>query len=248
MLQKLDATPLHERVYQQLRRAIMAGFYSPGQSFNYGQVAKELGTSVMPVREALNRLAAERAVEILPKRGVVIPPMTAEKYNEIGRVRLKLEGMAGEMAAQAITDETLAALDTIVAEMLAMREQSRRWQDYVLMNYEFHFAVYRAGAPQILLPLIESLWLQSGPLLNVYKDVGIMENSHRHDNIVDALKSKDAAAARKTIQVDLIAGFDYISRAHGWSMDFALDPATAEHLAGDDAGPQSVAEHTMMIP
>ena len=220
-LQKIDAAPLHERVYRQIRRAIMAGLYSPGQSFNYGQVAKELGTSIMPVREALNRLAAERAVEILPKRGVVIPAMTPEKYRELGRVRLNLEGMAAEMAALAITAETLDLLDGIVAEMLAMREQPARWQDFVLMNYEFHFAVYRAGAPQILLPLIESLWLQSGPLLNIYKDVGIMKATRRHDNIVEALRRKDPREARAAVETDLIAGFDYISKAHGWSINFS---------------------------
>jgi DNA-binding GntR family transcriptional regulator len=224
ILEKLDTTPLHERVYQRLRRAIMAGLYPPGQSFNFSQVAKELGTSIMPVREALSRLEAEQAVEIMPKRGVTIPVMTPEKYAELGRIRLKLEGMAAEMAAQAISDATLDLLSSIVRDMAIMHQQAHRWQDYVLMNYEFHFAVYRAGTPQVLLPLIESLWLQSGPLLNIYKDVGIMENSRRHDNIVDALARKDADGARRAVQTDLIAGFHYISKAHGWSIDFKLDP------------------------
>lgn len=220
MLHKIDTSPMHERVYQQLRRAIQAGLYAPGQSFNYAQIAEEMGTSVMPVREALNRLAAERAVDILPKRGVVIPTMTPEKFAELGRVRLKLEGMAAEMAAGAATSTDIEALERMEARMTVLYEKGDPWQDYVLTNYDFHFHVYSVGNPHVLLPLIESLWLQSGPLRNAYKDVGIMRNGNRHRNIIAALRRKDAAKARTAVEADLFAGFVFMCKARGWKIEF----------------------------
>lgn len=220
MLQKVDTSPLHERVYQQLRRAIQAGLYAPGQSFNYRQIAEEMGTSIMPVREALNRLAAERAVDILPKRGVVIPTVTPEKFAELGRVRLNLEGMAAEMAASAATAANIEALERMEAKMAILYEEGDPWQEYVLTNYDFHFHVYGIGNPQVLLPIIESLWLQSGPLRNVYKDVGIMRNGNRHRNIIAALRRKDAMRARAAVEADLSAGFTFMCKARGWKIDF----------------------------
>jgi len=220
MLQKVDTSPLHERVYQQLRRAIQAGLYAPGQSFNYRQIAEEMGTSIMPVREALNRLAAERAVDILPKRGVVIPTVTPEKFAELGRVRLNLEGMAAEIAASAVTAADIESLERMEAKMGILYEEGDPWQEYVLTNYDFHFHVYGIGKPQVLLPIIESLWLQSGPLRNVYKDVGIMRNGNRHRNIIAALQRKDSARARAAVEADLSAGFVFMCKTRGWKIEF----------------------------
>ena len=220
MLQKIDTSPLHERVYQQIRRAIQAGLYAPGQTFAYAQIAKEMGTSIMPVREALNRLAAERAVEILPKRGVVIPAMTPEKFAELARIRLYLEGLAAEMAASAVTPADIEALEQMDAKMAVLYEKGDPWEDFVLTNYDFHFYVYGISKPQVLLPIIQSLWLQAGPLRNVYKDVGIMKHGNRHRNIIAALKRKDAAKARATVQADLSAGFVFMSKARGWKVGF----------------------------
>lgn len=219
MLQKIDTSPLHERVYQQIRRAIQAGLYAPGQSFNYSQVAKEMGTSIMPVREALNRLAAERAVDILPKRGVVIPIMTPEKFAELARIRLYLEGMAAEMAASAVKPTDIEALERMEAQMATLFEKGDPWEDYVLTNYDFHFHVYGIGKPLVLLPLIESLWLQSGPLRNIYKDAGIMRNGNRHRNIIAALRRKDATKARAAVEADLSAGFNFMCKSRGWKID-----------------------------
>ena len=220
MLQKIDTSPLHERVYHQIKRAIQAGLYAPGQSFNYAQIAKEMGTSIMPVREALNRLAAERAVDILPKRGVVIPTMTAEKFAELGRIRLNLEGMAAEMAASAVTPADIETLERMDANMVVLYDKGDPWEDYVLTNYDFHFHVYGISKPQVLLPIIQSLWLQSGPLRNVYKDIGIMKNGNRHRNIIAALRRKDPARARATVQADLSAGLAFMCKARGWKIGF----------------------------
>lgn len=216
MLPKIDAAPLHERVYQEIRRALMAGLYPLGQSFSLAQIAGELGTSVMPVREALNRLAAERAVEILPKRGVIVRPITPEKYRELIEVRLQLEGMATELGAKNITNDEILALQQITDRMNALRDDQTKWQEFNLLNYDFHFSIYQSGKTYILPPLIEILWLQTGPLLNIYQKVGMLPNSNRHEVIVAALRARDPAASRLAVSHDILAGYQYISTAYGW--------------------------------
>lgn len=219
MLKKLDATPLHERVYRELRRALMAGLYPVGQTFSLSKIADELGTSVMPVREAINRLAAERAVKSLPKRGVIIPDLTPGKYHELVKVRIMLEGMATEMAARSISGDALAKLQSITDRMNEIRDDSSKWQSFNLLNYEFHFLIYRSGNPQVILPIIETLWLQSGPLLNIYKTIGMLPNQSRHEEITQALAAGDRARARDAVAKDILAGYLYVSKGYDWPVD-----------------------------
>lgn len=210
-LKKVDSATLHEKVYDELRRAIMAGVFPPGQMFSLNQLSQALGTSPMPIREALRHLAAERAVTILPQRGVVIPKISREKYAEVGVVRLQLEGMAAEMAAARITDHDIADLEVRCQAMNAIMDDPARWQDYVVMNCQFHFKIYGAGQPHVLLPLIESLWLQSGPLLSVYGDTGVPKKRGLHEAIIEALCAHDAETSRRAIQADITHGINYIS-------------------------------------
>ncbi|HWL79582.1 MAG TPA: GntR family transcriptional regulator [Roseomonas sp.] len=209
-LQPLETAPMHDRAYQALRRAIMAGVYAPGETVSLNQLARALGTSIMPVREALRRLAAERAVEIVPKRGVHVPRVTREKYEDLARVRQALEGMAAELSAQHITAPELAALEHYCAEMNAVAHDGARWQEYVVWNCDFHFQVYRGSRSEVLLPLIESLWLQSGPLLSLYRERGIRRQSGLHEAVIAALRARDGVAARQAIQADLQHGIGFI--------------------------------------
>src|SRR3954467_23957 len=89
-LARLERETLHERAYDEVKKAIMGGAIAPGAPMTIRALAKALGTSVMPVREALRRLVAERALELLPNRSVTLPVMTAEKFDEIVRIRLAL--------------------------------------------------------------------------------------------------------------------------------------------------------------
>src|SRR5277367_4908460 len=79
---------LHTTVYAELRRRLLTGRIIPGVGLSTRGLALELGVSQMPVREALSRLAAERAVEIRSKRRIVVPPMTRERFDDLLRCRV----------------------------------------------------------------------------------------------------------------------------------------------------------------
>ena len=171
---KLERETLHDRAYLELKKAIMSGAIRPGATITIRAMATALGTSPMPVREALRRLVAERALEMLPTRSVTLPLMTAERFDEISRLRIALEGLATEAGAQHLSREALRRLQQAHTEMNRMKNVG----EYLAKNQEFHFTLYQAAGMPIAGQMIESplasgwaaaqprhrrIWLRGGP-------------------------------------------------------------------------------------
>src|SRR3974390_1071109 len=96
----LERETLNDRVYRELKNSIMAGAFKPGSELTLRSVAEALGTSFMPVRDAMRRLVAERALEMRPSRTIAIPVLSADEFLELRRIRLLLEGEAVALAAE----------------------------------------------------------------------------------------------------------------------------------------------------
>ena len=75
--------PLHEQVHRQIRRSLMEGRFRPGQVLTIRELATQLGTSIMPVRDALQKLTVEQALELTASRSVRVPIISARKFTEI---------------------------------------------------------------------------------------------------------------------------------------------------------------------
>src|SRR5215212_6725683 len=96
---RLERVILAERVYSELRNLLMAGELAPGQKLSLRSVAETLGVSMMPVREAVTRLAADQALEVLFNRAVSVPLMTRAQFQDLTTVWSAIEGVATEQAA-----------------------------------------------------------------------------------------------------------------------------------------------------
>ena len=201
---------LHEQVYQSLRGAIMCGRFVPGRALTIRGVAAMLGTSLMPVREALRRLVAERALELLANRRVSVPHMTPARLDELCAARLALEPLAAVRALPHVDGTRLAELRQIDAGIdaaLAAGEVER----YLQLNQLFHLTLYRAGEPQVLIPLIESLWLQFGPFMRmVYGRFGTSNLVDQHELAIAAIRARDPEALRRAIAEDSSQGMRFI--------------------------------------
>jgi DNA-binding GntR family transcriptional regulator len=191
-------------IYQELRRSLMAGAFMPGAKVTLRSVSGQIGTSVMPVREAINRLIAERALEVVGDRQVIVPVMTAEKFSEIVHWRVQLESAAARAACRHVTPDIIAELEAINARMIEAVERDQR--DALLrFNYEFHFRIYNTSGSAILVPMIESLWLQVGPF--TYFSIPspkTLWNAKHHKDILKALKTGDEDAAGEAISHDIL--------------------------------------------
>ncbi len=202
---------LQEWVYQQLRQAIMVGRFVPGRSVTIRGVAEMLGVSLMPVREALRRLVAEHALELLANRRVSVPQMTPPKLDELCAARLALEPLAAVRALPAIDAARLAELKRIDAEVDAALAASDV-ETYLAKNQEFHLTLYRAGDSQVIIPLIESLWLQFGPFMrSVLGRIGASYVLDRHVEAMTAIERKDPLALRLAIEGDIRDGMGSLS-------------------------------------
>lgn len=210
--QRDDNETLQEWVYRALRQAIMTGHFVPGHSVTIRGVAEMLNVSLMPVREALRRLVAERALELLSNRRVTVPKMTPSKLEELASARIALESLAAVRALPAINDEllqTLRALDEEVDQALHDGDVTT----YLQKNQAFHLTLYRAGDSQVLIPLIESLWLQFGPFMRmVLGRIGVSYVLDRHAEALKAIERKDPLALRLAIEGDIRDGMGSLSQ------------------------------------
>ena len=207
---------VQDRVYTELRRALIGGLFAPGQVLTIRQLADALMTSTMPVREALGRLITEQALEMMPNRSIRVPPVTMDRIEDLLRARILIEGEAMALAAGRITPKQLDTIRAIMAEWEEMRlgGNPATVDNEAALNQAFHFEIYRACGSTILLPMIESLWLQSGPFTRAaifaFSEAGAHDAARFHHDIVKALQTSDAAAARAALVADISRPFAYL--------------------------------------
>ena len=215
-LEVVERETMAERLYAQLREAIMTGHFAPGQLLSLRSVADAVGSSTMPVRAALTRLQAEGALIDGPGRALMVPPMTFELLEELRDVRIALEGCVAERAARRIPDEQIGPVERICDAMDAHADAGRT-ADYLQSNFDFHIAIYSHGASALTLGTIQNLWMRIGPFLNlVAPDVGHMKRSMvAHRKIVDALRRHDGAQARAGIEQDIREAADDLAERLG---------------------------------
>ena len=133
----IENLTLWERVYQHLQSEILEGRLLPGAVLSEVALAKELGVSRGPIREAMGRLAAEGLVKVRPRRGAVVRAPTLEELVEAYQVREVLESLAVRLAVPRLTEEDLRELGSFVDEMDASARQNDRGR-FFEANVAFH--------------------------------------------------------------------------------------------------------------
>lgn len=194
---------VHEHVLSYMRRGLMVGAFLPGQVMSLRKLAAGFGTSPMPVREVLSRLVAANALEETKGGSVRVPRLGPEKLSDLFAVRELLEGMATELAAKKATPALISQLASINKQLLVAIDK-RDILNCLSYNQKFHFTVYEAADSEVLMPLIESLWLQFGPTMYMSLLIPSMPwNASDHEDILAALKEGNTAAAKKGIVHDI---------------------------------------------
>ncbi len=205
----IERRTLGDAAYLHLRELLMSGRVAPGERLSLRALAGALGVSMMPVREAVTRLVADRALEVAPNRAVRVPVMNVTQFRELAAIRIEIEGFAAELAAKASTPDSIEIIS--VAEKAFRAEAARARPDLpraVALNKDFHFAVYDAAGLPALVEIIGGLWLKVGPIINL----DLRENPERlatggavrfHAETVSAIRRRDGAAARAAVAADI---------------------------------------------
>ena len=205
-------TSLRSQVYDSLRDALTAGRFTPGQKLSFRFIAGTLGVSLTPVREAIRRLVAEGGFEMRPNRSVRVPLMTRDKILELRDIRMAIEGLAAEKAAAHFTRDHGSTLRRVAAELLAVRSRGDTVADRQKIR-EFHFTLYAIANQPTLLRVIEGLWLQTGPYMNLlYPDfIASPRGPERRLRIIKALQAQDGATAKREMQGDIDDALTYVA-------------------------------------
>lgn len=201
---------VNEAVYQALRNKLMHGEYRAGQVLGIQYLADALGTSTMPVREALRRLVAQQGLEPLPNGTTRVPLITKACLSDIRRARVLIEGTVTEWAGPLLTSSVLDQLEQLAQEITQERRTPKGVASSLEKNRIFHFTIYGAAQSPVMLAMIESLWLQSGAYLRETRELLHNEDSsdQLHESTVNALRAGDFAQARQYIQEDVSWIFD----------------------------------------
>ena len=195
------------QVYRTLRRSLMQGKLQPEQRLKIRALAALLGTSETPVREAIFQLVRDGAVELRPRHYVRVKRLTLAEYLEIRDVRLHLEPLAAERALTRLTPEDVARLKEAHVKLIAA-ERGGDHRAALDANFDFHFGIYWKSGMPIVINLLETLWMQIGPLLNdLYPHAPpIYIDRHQHETILEALERGDPYHLREGIKQDLLEG------------------------------------------
>lgn len=213
-LPSVSRDSLHERIHRHLSEYMMVGRFAPGQKLPLRTIAKAMGTSLMPVRDALHQLQATGCLVSTAQGTMMVPIMTREQQAEIVFLRALLEGQAAVHAASNRSPADLKALEKHCAEI----DKAAKHADldgFLVANYQFHMAISNASKLLFIKDLLTPLWIRIGPVLREAKPNAeyITNAASSHRRIYIAVSDRDAGLAKSEIEYDIKRCADNLSAA-----------------------------------
>lgn len=196
---------------EQIRRAIRDGRYPPGTPLVERRLAAELGTSHIPVREALARLADEGLVEQQPHRSARVAGLDARQLDELASLRTALEQLAVARAQERLTPRDLEQLRDLVARMAraAERGDARR---FLALDRGFHERLWELSEHALLLAVAAQLRARIDAFLHAVTSrmsrAELRGQARAHTVLLDAIASGDRAAAEAAVAEHIAAATD----------------------------------------
>jgi len=204
---------VQDRIYRQLRIGLICGGFDAGEIFLAGDVAARMSVSSMPVREALARLVSERALEAMQNRRVRVPLLTLGRARDIAAARSLIECDLAQRAMPQLGPDNLAMLEDLTRTYEAATDP----RDVAHLNHAFHFAIYEKAGSSVLLPIVESLWMQAGPYVRaaarLHSPLTDPSATMHHHGILHAIRSGDAAGVVRELNADIQRAFAILERA-----------------------------------
>ena len=206
-------------VYERLRDAILAGELKPGERVNVDALSRQLGTSKIPLREAVQRLTTQGlVVQPNPHAGAQVAPLSLREMRGVYRARGALEGLAARVAATTVSDAELAELQEM-HEQMRQRLAAGDHRDLSTLNRQFHTGIADATHYATLreltdLTLLRVQHYRIGVRVEPAWDQVISE----HSAILDALRRRDAEQAER-------AAREHVEWQLGVELRATLDPS-----------------------
>jgi DNA-binding GntR family transcriptional regulator len=199
-----------------LRDALLRGQIKPGERMFVTKIAKFLGVSATPVREALRLLQAEGLITQTPHKVGSVPILTAAERAEIYMLRAMLESKAVELATENCSPADIALLRQLHTQSQTAYA-ARDYDRFIQLNADLHFAIYNLSGTRTLREYIVRLWIRvpwhGMALLPTQADGSIAA----HQAILDAMASGDAQSASALMHAHIVNGGEALARHWGES-------------------------------
>lgn len=203
---------LRSQVRDLLIERIVNGYYKPGARLVETQIARELGVSQAPVREALRDLESVGVVESFAFRGARVRNPSRDELLEAYPVRAALESLAASEAASRITDEQLDQLEDLIKQMEAAGAEGNAHKQ-ANANAQFHALIVEAAQNSTLM----RLWAFLEPWARTYltaarAGVDLNELAVRHRKILTPLRNRDSEAAAAAMREHLMEAAEWLRK------------------------------------
>jgi len=208
-----DNKSLTERVYRDLRRAIITGSIAGGTRLVESNLAAEMQVSRTPVREALHKLALEGLLYSIPRAGYIVEEMSEYDVEDLFDVRIKIEQMAARMALEKITPNEIEQLARNLekADRVLQNAEIRQMAE---LDTEFHGIIYKAARSKTLYRICQTLSDHTLKYRIALIDKSEMGHKTRdgHYEIYEAILSGDGNRVDRAVQSHLKLAKKDISR------------------------------------
>lgn len=188
-------------IFDRVRDEIINGDYNPGDKLIENRLAKELGVSRTPVREALKQLELDGLVESIPNRGVIVKGISDQDIYDIYTVRISIETIAARWAVERMTEKDLEELEEIydLMEFFTSKKNAKRIFE---LNTEFHEKIYSSTKSRFLENILRDfqLFIKSTRLESLKTEGRLDKALNEHKEILNALKDRDADLACEYIK------------------------------------------------
>lgn len=188
-----------EYAYEYVRRRILSGEFPAGTQLNLDKIARNLGVSRMPIREAIRQLASEGLITIYPRRGCIVTRLSLGDVMDLAEIRELLEGLAIRRALPHLDPPALQQLEALLGQMEAAGSDTELW---LRLHDEFHDYLSSRSQSSRLTTLVRHLRQSVTPhiqlFLSGYKKGELPNVEHRE--LLEAIKSGDADRAEAAMR------------------------------------------------
>ncbi len=201
--QKLTRT---EKAYTALKKAILQGQFQEGVFLSEADIMKRYGVGRTPYREACNRLHHEGLLEVVPRRGYLIPEVSFHSVCDLFEMRLILEGVIAELAAVRATDLDIREIEELANKPLPSGASEKQFIELIYSNANFHLRLAKTTGNRELVEALRRNLERTERLMYIELRLSRFRNREfrlLHSRIVDALRTRDPKAVQEAVLNDI---------------------------------------------
>ncbi|MGJ8455390.1 GntR family transcriptional regulator [Pseudothermotoga sp. U03pept] len=200
-MRTIEKRSLREEIIEKVKEYILKGHYAPGERIVIDSLAKNLGVSVTPVREALHYLAARGLLRVEPHKGFTVKKWDRREIEDLLLLRMYLEKLAVKLFIERAKEQDFVSLNQIIEKMQAA-SKTGSLEEMIKLNSQFHAAIVKGSGNEELCRMMAELGekLYRVRVLSLSYPGRISQSCQEHMSIFRAVEQKDVQEAERRIE------------------------------------------------